>query len=39
MKRYLECFWLVAGIFVLLLTNKAERRQYQYDLDGDEIER
>ena len=38
MKRYLECFWLIAGIVWLLLTNKDERRQYDYDLGGGEIE-
>ena len=38
MKRYLESVWLIAGVLWVLLTDKTERRQYQYDLGGGEIE-
>ena len=38
MKRSLECVWLIAEFCWILLTDKAERRQYDYDLGGGEIE-
>ena len=38
MKRYFECVWMVAGAFWILLTDKEQRRQYEYDLGGGEIE-
>lgn len=38
MKRYLESVWLIAGVCWALMTDKEQRRQYEYDLGGGEIE-
>ena len=38
MKRVLECVWLSAEVCWILLIDKEERRQYEYDLGGGEIE-
>ena len=38
MKRFLESVWLIAEVCWILLIDKAERRQYDYDLGGGEIE-
>ena len=38
MKRFLECVWMIVVVCWILLTDKEERRQYDYDLGGGEIE-
>ena len=38
MKRFLECVWLIAEVCWILLIDKAERRQCDYDLGGGDIE-
>ena len=38
MKRFLESVWLIAEVLWILWTDKTERRQYDYDLGGGEIE-
>ena len=37
MKQYLESFWLIVSVCWTLMTDKEERRQYDYDLGGGEI--
>ena len=38
MKRFLECVWLIAEVIWILITDKEQRRQYEYDNGGGEIE-